>query len=148
MGLVSLLIVAASTSMSVVPTGAAHTESVSHRGSSYNVEYEAQVTGQTRTIGAATGARPSTQRCVVTVRIAIERSIAAAGSPQALSTLLPATRTLERHLPGDCLGRSREPAKLASSQGDAIHSHLAQVASADRAQALAAIDSAHNFAVN
>lgn len=133
---------------SLVAPGAVHTESVSHRGSTYDVGYEAQVTGRTRTVGAATGARPSTQRCVVTAQVAVERSIAKPGSSQGVATLLPGTRTFTRHLPGDCIGRTSEPTKLANSQVDTIRSHLAQVAAADRSQALAAIDSAHNLAVN
>lgn len=149
LGLVTIMISAAG---AILTSGAApaavHSETVSHRGASYDVAYQAQIVGGTRTIGAATGARPTAQRCIVTARVAVERSIAKPGSADRVTALLPAERVLTNNLPGNCVGRSGEPVKLADNHAETVRAHLAQVALDDRSQALAAIDSAHSLAVN
>ena len=147
LSLVTILISAAGT-MLAPAAGAVHSESVNHRGANYDVAYQALVSGQMRTVGAATGARPSGQRCLVTAKVTVERSIAKPGSAESMTALIPGEHVLTRNLAGSCVGRADEAQKLAASQADSVRAHLAQVAAADRSQTLSAIDSAHGVVSN
>ncbi|AOR76883.1 hypothetical protein [Novosphingobium resinovorum] len=123
-----------------------HSVSVDHRGSTYSVDYRARVETSMRTIGIAPPARQSTQRCVMTASVSVERVIADGG--HALTAALPGKETFTRQLPGDCRSRDAQLARLVDDKTPAITAHLAEAASADREHALAAIDAAHHFAAN
>lgn len=140
-----LAFVASATLAGAVPV---HTIQLDHRAGTYRVDYRPQVETSMRTIGMSAGTRPSTQRCVVTAKVAVERAIRGSGSAPALTAMLPSRESFTRDLPGDCRGRDGEGERLLASRGDAIAAHLAQVAATDRPQALAAIDSAQHLAAN
>ncbi|WP_232494754.1 hypothetical protein [Novosphingobium kaempferiae] len=123
-----------------------HSVDLDHRGSTYKVDYRAKVETSARTIGIAPSTRPSTQRCVMTATVSVERVIADGG--HALTAALPAKETYTRQLPGDCRGRDGQLAKLVDDKAGAIRTHVAQAALDDRQHALAAIDAAHHLAAN
>jgi len=101
-----------------------------------------------RTIGMSLGPRGSSQRCVVTANVLVERVIAGSQGQHELRSVLPGTETFSDQLPGDCRGREDHGAKLVAMKSDALGAHLARAATADRSAALAAIDTAHHFASN
>lgn len=123
-----------------------HSVEVTHRGSAYRIDYRAQVQTSMRTIGIAPPTRQSSQRCVMTAKIAVERVIADGGHE--LTAALPGKESFTRHLPGDCRSRSAQLAKLVDDNAGRIAAHVAEAASGDREHALAAIDAAHHFANN
>lgn len=124
----------------------AHSVAIDHRGSTYRIDYRAQVQTSMKTIGIAPPTRPSSQRCVMTAKVAVERVIAEGGHE--LTALLPSKETFTRQLPGDCRNRSPQLAKLVDDNAGRIAAHMAKTASSDRHHALAAIDAAHHIATN
>lgn len=141
MSLIALAAFAAATA-----TAPVHSVSLDHRGSTYSVDYRARVETSMRTIGIAPPARQSTQRCVMTASVSVERVIA--DGAHALTAALPGKETFTRQLPGDCRSRDAQLARLVDDKTPAIAAHLAEAASTDREHALAAIDAAHHFAAN
>ncbi|MFC0205475.1 hypothetical protein [Novosphingobium soli] len=139
----SLLALAALAAAVAVPD---HTVTVEHRGSSYKVDYRASVKAKARTIGMAAGARPSTQRCLMTAVVSVDRVIA--DGDHKLAAAVPGEKTFTRNLPGHCRGRDGQLAALVAEKSPAIRAHLVEAAAADRPQALAAIEAAHHFAAN
>ncbi len=137
---------AAAASLSASAPAPSHNVTIDHRGKAYSAEYRASIATSTRTIGIAQGPRPGTQRCTVTVKVSVERIIA--DGAHALTATLPGEDTYTRHLPGHCRSKDSQIASLVEDKAPAIDAHLAQVAAADRSQALAAIDAAHHFAAN
>ncbi|MFC3213894.1 hypothetical protein [Novosphingobium panipatense] len=140
----SLLVLAA---MSAAAAAApVHTVNLEHRGSTYTVDYRSRVETSTRSIGISPPTRPSSQRCVMTATVSVERAITDGGHE--LTAKLPGKETYTRQLPGSCSGRDAQLAKLVEDKSDAINAHLAQLAAKDRSHAIAAIDAAHHFASN
>lgn len=123
-----------------------HTIDLDHRGKTYRVDYHAKIETRSRTIGIAPPTRPSSQRCIMTATVSVERVIA--DGNHALTESLPDAERFTRQLPGDCKGRESQLAKLVDDREQAIGAHVAQVASNDRTHVLAAIDAAHHFAAN
>lgn len=123
-----------------------HSVQLDHRGGAYQVDYRAHVETGSRVIGIAPPTRQSTQRCVMTATVTVERTIS--GGEHAMAAKLPGTHSFTRQLPGDCLSRDTQLAKLVDDKSASIAAHLAQVAVDDRHHALAAIDAAHHFAAN
>jgi len=139
----SLLALAASTMLSMAAQPV-HTVDLEHRGATYRVDYRPHVETRLRTIGMSAGPRPSTQKCVVTADVSVERVIAAQSGE--LKALLPGRQSFSEHLPGSCQGR--DAATIVAGKSESVGAHLARAAAADRSGALAAIDSAHHFAAN
>ncbi|MEW9855731.1 hypothetical protein [Novosphingobium sp. M1R2S20] len=125
-----------------------HTVHMDHRGSTYRVDYRAQVETQMRTIGMSAPTRSSSQRCLITANVAVERVIASATGGHELKSMLPEDESFTSSLPGHCRGRDGEAARLVENKTSAINAHLASTAAGDSRAALAAIDSAHHFAAN
>lgn len=125
-----------------------HTVQLEHRGSTYRVDYRPQVRTSLRTIGMASGTRPSTLRCVVSADVAVERVVAEKAGRAELKSVLPGTERYTQQLPGDCHGREGQGTKLVQGKAHAVSQHLARTARADAQAALAAIESAHHFASN
>lgn len=132
--------------VAVASVSPVHSVQVEHRGNTYKVDYRAKVTTSSRTIGIAPSTRTSSQRCIMTARVSVERAIADGGHE--LAAALPGEEKFTRSLPGDCSNRGDQIARLVEDKAPAIGDHLAQTAAADRSQALAAIDAAHHFAAN
>lgn len=143
MSLIALAVFAAAAASTAAPV---HSVNLDHRGSTYSVDYRARVETSMRTIGIAPPARQSTQRCVMTATVSVDRVIV--DGTHALTATLPGKETFTRQLPGDCRNRDTQLARLVGDKSVAITAHLAQAASADREHALAAIDAAHHFAAN
>lgn len=141
-------VVLAASAVLVPGASAVHSVNIQHRGESYRVDYRPQMDTRMRTIGAATGARPSTQRCVVTASVAVERVIAGGQSGHELKTMLPGGEKFTRQLPGDCRGRTGQSAGLLEGKASEIAAMLGRTAAEDRHAVLAAIDSANQFAAN
>jgi hypothetical protein len=125
-----------------------HNVELEHRGESYQVAYRPVVETRLRTVGMAAGTRPSSERCVISAQVSVERAIAAAQDGPALKAMLPGETSFTRNLPGSCHGRAQEGAKLVASRSKAVGAHLSRVAATDRTAAIAAIESAHHFAAN
>lgn len=142
----SLLALAAA-SAAIAASPVAHSVELDHRGATYRVDYRPRVETRLRTIGMNAGPRPSTQRCLVTAEVSVERVIAGAEG-KALAAVLPGKRSFSDQLPGDCRGRRDAAAQLVARKADDLGAHLAQAAQDDRQAALAAIESAHHFASN
>ena len=140
------LIAIATLAAAAATTAPVHSVNLDHRGSSYNVDYRAQVSTSTRVIGMSAPARTSTKRCVITATVSVDRVIADGG--HALTATLPGTETYTRQVPGGCSNRDDQLAQLVNEKSGAISAHLAQTAANDRQTALAAIDAAHAFAAN
>lgn len=123
-----------------------HSVALDHRGGTYKVDYRAAVETRARTIGMSAGTRPSTQRCIMTATVSVDRIIADGGHE--LHARVPGEKTFTRNLPGDCRGRAEQLTALVEDKQPAIGAHLAAAAASDRQHALAAIDAAHNLASN
>lgn len=122
--------------------GIVHTASVDHGGTRYGVDYRPHLSVQTKTVGAAAGTRPSTQQCRWTMNVAVERSIRNPEGRAISAALLPQTRTISGSRHGDCITAR---AAIGNEQRLAmreVREHVARVASADRNEALAALDAA------
>lgn len=143
-----LAVVAAAAAASAPAPQTAHSVQLDHRGSTYRVDYRTHVKTSTRAIGIAPGTRTSSQRCVITANVAVERVIAGGQEGHALASMIPGTESFTRQLPGDCTGRQDQATALLDEKSQAIATHVARLAAADRQDALAAIDSAHHFAAN
>ncbi|WP_159981863.1 MULTISPECIES: hypothetical protein [unclassified Novosphingobium] len=125
----------------------AHSVQLDHRGSTYQVDYRAHVETRTRTIGMSPPTRPSSQRCVLTANVSVERVIGGQAGHE-LKAMLPGKESFTRYLPGDCRNRQDQLAKLVEDKSQAIGAHLARAAVDDHQSALAAIETAHHFAAN
>lgn len=120
--------------------GIVHSASVDHGGARYGVDYRPHVRVQTKTVGVAAGARPSVQRCQWTMNVAVERSIRNPEGRAISAALLPETRLISGSRHGDCATARkavRDEQRLAMTK---VRDHVARVASADREEALAALD--------
>jgi len=140
----SILVASAALGMAAQPV---HTTELEHRGSTYRVDYRPHVETSFRTIGMAAGTRPSTQRCVVTANVSVERVIGEA-SGRELKSMLPGQERFVEQLPGNCRGREDSADKLIAGKSSSLAAHLNRAAAEDRPAALAAIDAAHHFASN
>jgi hypothetical protein len=138
----SLLALAASAALSAA-AAPVHSVNLEHRGTAYRVDYRPHLETRLRTIGMSAGPRPSTQKCVVTAEVSVERVIASQAG-QELRALLPTREAFTQHLPGSCHGRDASAASKSASVG----AHVARVAESDHAGVIAAIDSAYHFAAN
>lgn len=138
--------VAAAAASAATPAIPAHSVQLDHRGATYRIDYRPQVIMSTRTIGIAPPTRMSSQRCVLTATVSVERVVNE--GPHELRATLPGGQTYQRQLAGDCRGRDGQLATLVAQKSPAIARHVASVASADRHEALAAIEAAHHFAAN
>lgn len=123
-----------------------HSVDVAHRGSTYKVDYRANVETRARTIGMSAGTRPSSQRCLMTAIVSIDRVIA--DGEHELRARVPGQKTFTKNVPGDCRGRDAQLSNLVTEKSRAIGALLADVAIGDRQHALAAIEAAHHFAAN
>lgn len=122
--------------LAVLLATAAASTTVEHRGARYDLDYRPHVRVAARTVGVATGARPSTQRCRWSMTVAVERSIRGAEGRPVAAALLPHVKTLDGSHHGDCLAArgAVERAQLAAQ--DDVRAHVAAVAAADRDEAL------------
>lgn len=127
-----------------VAAAASHNATVEHRGNRYDIAHRAQVETRVRTVGAASGARMTTQRCRWTATVRVEREIARAGSDGGIATLLPMAEIVQGDRHGACDGRG----EVADSRITDTAARLVDAARADRAATLAAIDAAHGLAAN
>lgn len=143
----SLLAIAASAALAVAADQPAHIVDLQHRNGTYRVDYRPHVETRLRTIGMAAGPRPSTQTCMVSAVVTVERVISGQGN-QKLKAMLAPRKSFSQQLPGDCRNQSAEANNLLARKETAVRSLLTEVASNDRNEAIAAIDSAHHFAAN
>lgn len=130
--------------LTIALSTAAASTTVEHRGARYDLDYRPHVRVAARTVGVATGARPSTQRCRWAMTVAVERSIRGQEGRSVAAALLPHVKTLGGSHAGDCVTARGvvERAQLAAQ--DDVRAHVAAVAAADRDQALAALDDIGN----
>lgn len=145
---VMAILAAGMVASAAVPSVADHSVQIEHRGGIYRVDYRPMVETNWRTIGIAPPTRTSTQRCIITATISVQRVIVSPQSLQELKSMLPAGKEFTRHLPGDCKGRQGQASDLVANKSAAIGSHMVELAAADRHNAIAAIDAAHHFAAN
>ena len=119
-----------------------HTASVEHRGVLHDVEYRPQTRVEMKTVGTAAGARPTTQRCVWTMTVAVERSIRGAEGHAISAAMLPEIRRFSGSRAGDCAMARRGVQTQQRLAMREVRQHVARLASADRDEALAALDAA------
>lgn len=141
----SLLAIAASAALAVAAQPV-HSVDVHHSNGTYRVDYRPHVETSMRTVGMAAGPRPSTQSCVVSATVMVERVISSGRDAQALKSVLPGGKNFTRQLAGHCSLHSGGADKLLAKKDNAVRSLLSQVADDDRQGAMSAIDSAHQFA--
>ncbi|KQT31714.1 hypothetical protein ASG29_07230 [Sphingomonas sp. Leaf412] len=127
-----------------VAAATTHSATVEHRGARYDVAHRARIDTRHRTVGAATGARMTTQRCRWTATVRVEREIARAGGDGGVATLLPMAETVQGDRHGPCDGRG----EVADARIRDAAARLVDAARGDRAATLAAIDAAHGLAAN
>ena len=80
---------------------ASHDVTVEHEGASYQLRYRPEVTTSMRTIGAAPSGRQSTERCVWTVRLSVERQLAK--GEKAGTGLIAGEKQYSGSHPGHCV---------------------------------------------
>lgn len=141
-----LLAIAAAVTATGVTDLPAHETAIEHRGSAYSLSYHPNVETRMKTIGVATGARMSMERCRRTVTVHVERRIARRDESTAHATILPdATRTFSDERHGACATQARVMTN-APVRAEAVRDHVAAVAARDRGQAIAQIDAAYSLA--
>lgn len=123
-----------------------HTTEIEHRGTTYDVEYQAIVDYDTRVVGTAPPTRPGSRRCEMTVRVSVERHIRTETGSHAIKHLLPGAKTYRTSQPGRCTNTDEKLARLTRDKHDDIRAHVAALAGTDRQAAIAAIEAAHNLA--
>lgn len=132
----------------VSPLPIAHETTLEHRGAAYQVGYRPHVSMESRTIGHSVGTRMSTERCVWTATIRVERLIRRAGDAASLDSLLPAARAIKGQQPGNCRQAGDRPAQLVVAQEEKLRTHVLSVAERDRAAAISDIDAARALTAN
>lgn len=127
----------------VSTSAVAHGTTLEHRGAAYQVDYRPHIAMESRTIGHSVGTRMSTERCLWTATVRVERQIRRAGEAASLDTVLPAARIIKGQQPGSCRQAGDRPAQLVVAQDDKLRAHVVSVAEQDRAAVISDIDAAH-----
>ena len=109
-----------------------HNVPVSHGAATANAVYTARPVVTTRQVGMTAGTRMSSQRCVWTADIAVERRLEAAGVESAGRREMPSTKTLQGSRPGACASNRRQIDKEIAGHAPAIEAHLVAVAERDQ----------------
>jgi hypothetical protein len=128
------LLAAASVASATAPVPATWTHSVqvTHGTADANAIYTARPIVTTRDIGMSAGTRMSSQRCVWTADIAVERRLEAAGMESTGRREMPSTKTLTGSRPGACVGNRRLIDQEIAGHTPAIEAHLVAVAERDQ----------------
>lgn len=130
--------------------GAAHSHSVTldHAGAPVALRYQATTSIAHRQIGAAgVPGRPSSQRCLWTATVAVDRSAERGGvTVPALSRRVSAAERLEGSRPGSCTQARKAVAREVADRAAPIRDHLIEVAERDRAAVLAELESVEALA--
>jgi hypothetical protein len=126
----------------------AHEAAIQHEGRPYQLSYRPVVQTEMKTIGMSVGTRMSSERCRIAIRVEVERSIQGAEGNGTLTRRLPGERVLNADRPGSCRQQADAVAAIEAGKADTIRAHVAEVAQADRAQALAEIGAARTLASN
>jgi len=125
---------------------AAHEMTMRHGDTFYQLEYRSHADLDMRTIGMAAGSRPSTQRCLWSATLRVERTIRASGAQDGLRRLLPDARAMEGSRPGPCRQARRSIEAELARRIAGSDDHVRAVAQADADAARADIEAAHALA--
>jgi hypothetical protein len=126
-----------------------HSTVVEHEGTAYTVSYRPQIATTMRTIGMSVGSRPSSERCLWSATVSLDREIKRGNGGEPLLKRVPGEgHRIEGQTPGKCAqGRTLIDRSIAARVADA-QERLVALAEADRASALADIGAAHDLALN
>lgn len=128
--LVTLL--AAASIAGAAPSVWTHNVPVVHGTANANAVYTARPVVSTRQVGMTAGTRMSSQRCVWTADIAVERRLETAGAESGGRREMPSTKTLQGSRPGACASNRRLIDQDIASHTPAIAAHLEMVAERDQ----------------
>ena len=141
----SIALLAAATLVSESP--GLHRVAVEHRGAPLEARYDAKVTTRLEQVGMSAGTRMSTERCLWTANVEVQRHVVGGGE-RALSKTLPDSRTLTGSRHGDCRAARDGIAQEVARRSDDVRAHVIAVAERDRTDLHAEIDAARALAMN
>lgn len=143
-----MLVLIAATALSAAQP-ATHETVVEHQGTAYTVSYRPQIATTMRTIGMSVGSRPSSERCLWSATVSLDREIRRGADGERLLKRVPGEgHRIEGQAPGKCdQGRTLIDRTITAQVADA-RDKLVAMAEADRASVLADIGAAHDLALN
>jgi hypothetical protein len=127
-----LTLIAAATVASAAPAQWTHEVAVPHGQGKANAVYVARPDVKLRQIGAAAGTRMSSERCLWTADINVERRLETPGVEIAGRREMPATKTLSGSRHGACMHQRSAIDTEIAAQAPAINAHLVEVAERDQ----------------
>lgn len=127
-----LTIIAAATVATTAPAQWTHEVAVPHGHGKANAVYVARPDVKLRQIGMAAGTRMSTERCLWTADINVERRLEAPGVENAGRRDMPTTKTLSGSRHGACAHQRSAIDSEIAAQAPAINAHLIEVAERDQ----------------
>lgn len=116
-----------------------HSIAIDHKGNRFTATYAATPEVRTRQVGMAAGTRMSTERCIWTADIAVERRIGGSAAPEA-ARRLPSTKRLSGSVPGACRSASPSIDREIAARAEDITTHLERVAQRDQQQILGELE--------
>ena len=135
-----MTLVAAATVAAAAPAQWTHEIAVPHGHGKATAVYVARPVISIRQIGTAAGTRMSSERCLWTADINVERHLAMPGSDAAGRREMPATKTLTGSRHGNCAQQTRNIDREIAAQSPAIEAHLVAVAERDQRELRTEID--------
>jgi hypothetical protein len=127
-----LTLIAAASVASAAPVEWTHQVAVPVGHGKANAVYVARPDVKLRQIGMAAGTRMSTERCLWTADINVERRLEAPGVEIAGRREMPATKTLSGSRHGACMHQRSAIDTEIAAQSPAINAHLVEVAERDQ----------------
>ncbi|MCW1431582.1 hypothetical protein [Novosphingobium sp. JCM 18896] len=124
-----------------------HRTNVENEGRRYEVSYRADVTTSTQQIGMSAGTRPSTERCLWSVRVAVIRDVTPT-TGAALSHRLDDDNVIRGSHFGKCSENRGNVAASIARRADDVRAHLVKAADRDADRLAADLRSAQQFAAN
>lgn len=126
-----ILILGSALAMAIAPQPAiSHSVSVAHNGAPITATYSADVVVQTRQVGLSAGARPSTQRCVWTADVGVERAISRE-TGATVTRRLADTQTLSGSRHGSCATTAAQIERDVAAATDGIRQFVVEAATRD-----------------
>lgn len=127
-----LTIIAAASVATATPVEWTHQVAVPVGHGKANAVYVARPDVKLRQIGMAAGTRMSTERCLWTADINVERRLETPGVEMAGRREMPVTKTLSGSRHGACMQQRSAIDTEIAAQSPAINAHLVEVAERDQ----------------
>ncbi|EQB02312.1 hypothetical protein L288_16595 [Sphingobium quisquiliarum P25] len=133
------------TLIAMAAAAATHNVQIDHGGKPVQVTYSARTEYVTKTVGAKTPNRMSTQRCQWTAKVMVDRSL---NQGPALARTVSSDKRYSGSEHGACIGGSRAAERHMAQHQAEIRDHVIAVAERDRGPLLAELDAVRNLASN